>query len=147
MKILVVEDDRTSRQTAQSLLSRLGTCDTAINGAEAVTAFTSAWQAGQPYELICLDIMMPEMDGHMTLKQIRCLENQKGIRSGAAVKVIMLTALNDPRSVIEAFYRGGATAYLVKPIDWDKLLSELCQLGLIAPDAPLGSDQMKMEQR
>lgn len=131
MKTLIAEDDLTSRAIAHRLLGRLGPCDAVENGVDAVAAFTRACDEDQPYDLVCLDIMMPEMDGLQALKQIRALEHLRGISDSREVKVIMLTALDDPRSVVEAFYRCGATAYLVKPLDADKLMSELRQLGLI----------------
>lgn len=131
MKILIAEDDAISRRIIGKILSRFGTCDTAVNGAEAVEAFRLARQDGYPYDLVCLDIMMPDMDGQEALRKIRAVEKQAGIRGRREVKVIMLTALDDPRSVVEAFYRGGATSYLVKPIETEKLLAELQQLGLL----------------
>jgi two-component system, chemotaxis family, chemotaxis protein CheY len=146
MKTLVAEDDITSRRIAFALLSRFGPCETVVNGAEAVESFKLAWEAGQPYDLICLDIMMPEMDGQEALKRIRALEREKGIRSHAEVKVIMLTALDDPRSVVEAYYRGGATAYLVKPIESDNLLAWLRRLGLVAGDPRHLSERTRTEQ-
>ncbi len=69
MKTLVAEDDITSRRIAFALLSRFGPCETVVNGAEAVESFKLAWEAGQPYDLICLDIMMPGMDGPRHLSE------------------------------------------------------------------------------
>ncbi|MBI5895037.1 MAG: response regulator, partial [Desulfobacterales bacterium] len=84
--------------------------------------------------LICLDIMMPGVDGQAALKQIREFERQMETRGEREVKVIMLTALDDAHSVVEAYYRGGATAYLVKPIESNKLMMELQRLGLITAE-------------
>jgi PAS domain S-box-containing protein len=131
MKILIAEDEPISRRIIEKNLSRLGRCDTVVDGAEAVEAFKLAAEDGTPYDLICLDIMMPGVDGQAALKQIREIERQMGIRGPWEVKVIMLTALDDPHSVVEAYYRGGATSYLVKPIEVEKLRFELRRLGLI----------------
>lgn len=131
MKILIAEDDEISRKIITKILSRFGACDTVVDGGEAVEAFKLALEDNAPYDLLCLDIMMPDIDGQEALKQIRSIERQMGIRGSQEVKVIMLTALDDAHSVVEAYYRGGATAYLVKPIQTEKLLSELKQLGLI----------------
>jgi two-component system chemotaxis response regulator CheY len=131
MKILIAEDDDLSRLILHQILGHFGPCDTTVDGAEAVEAFELAWQDDAPYDLVCLDIMMPRMDGQEALKHIRRLENRLGIRGGREVKILMLTALDDPRSVIEAFYRGGATSYLVKPVDLDRLLGELRLMGLV----------------
>ncbi len=134
MKILIAEDDDISRMIIKKILSQFGTCDTVVDGAETIEAFKLAWEDETPYDLICLDIMMPDIDGQEALKQIRSLEKQMGIRGRKEVKVIMLTALDDPHSVIEAFYRGGATSYLVKPIEMDKLIKELKKLDLLTSD-------------
>ena len=132
MRILIAEDDAISRRIIEKNLGRFGRCDSVVDGAEAVEAFKLAAEDGAPYDLICLDIMMPGVDGQAALKQIREIERQMGIRGPREVNMIMLTALNDPHSVVEAYYRGGATAYLVKPIEAEKLRFELRRLGLVA---------------
>lgn len=130
MKVLIAEDDNISRTIIAKILDRFGTCDSVVDGTEAIEAFKLAWEDDDPYDLVCLDIMMPDMNGQEALKQIRAIERQLGVRGSREVKVIMLTALDDPRSVVEAYYRGGATAYVVKPIETQKLMAELKNLGL-----------------
>jgi two-component system chemotaxis response regulator CheY len=134
MKILIAEDDNISRQIIHNILARFGRCDAVVDGGEAVEAFKLALDDGEPYDLICLDIMMPGVDGQAALKQIREMERSLELRAEREVKVIMLTALDDPHSVVEAYYRGGATAYLVKPIESTKLMLELERLGLMAAE-------------
>ena len=131
MKVLIVEDDFTCRKLLQKILSEYGECDVAVDGAEAITAFTAAWEEEAPYDLICLDIMMPNVDGHEALVKIREIEKQKGVSDRNEVKVVMTTALDDPKNVMKALYREGATSYLVKPVGKQKLLEELLKLGLI----------------
>lgn len=143
MKVLIAEDDEISRTIIGKLLGRFGTCDTVVDGAEAIEAFKLAWEDGAPYDLVCLDIMMPDINGQDTLKQIRRLERQMGVRGSHEVKVIMLTALDDPRSVVEAYYRGGANAYLVKPIETRKLMAELQHLDLLTADKTNFSDSAR----
>lgn len=132
MKVLIVEDDFTSRKLMQTILAPHGECDIAVNGKEAVEAFEAALEAGHPYDLICMDIMMPEMDGQEALKKIRALERDKGLRGDNEVKVVMTTALDDPKNVVEAYYKGGATSYIPKPIDRQLFIHLLRNLGLIA---------------
>ena len=131
MRILIVEDDFTSRRLLQLMLGPYGTCDIAVNGIEALKAFDMAHAENNPYQLICLDIMMPEMDGQEALKQIRAREKALGVDPQYEVRVIMTTFVDSPRAVIEAYYHGGCTSYLVKPIEKTKLLSLLGDLGLI----------------
>jgi len=131
MKTLIVEDDFTSRLLLQRILAAYGEAHIAINGLEAVHAFESALLENEPYELICMDIMMPDMDGHGALKEIRAIESARGIQVGEGVKVMMTTALNDMRSV-SASYREFCDSYMVKPIDRSKLVIELRTMGLIS---------------
>jgi two-component system chemotaxis response regulator CheY len=130
MKTLIVEDDFTNRLLLQELLKRYGPAHIAVNGVEAVKAVGLALEAGEPYKLICLDIMMPELDGHEALKQIRGLEEARGIWSTQGARVIMTTALSNIQNVNEAF-RSLCDAYLVKPISKADLLKALQELKLI----------------
>jgi two-component system chemotaxis response regulator CheY len=130
MKSLVVEDDFTSSLLLQEILKKYGPCLTAQDGQKALEAVRTASESGMPFDLICLDIMMPEMDGQEALQQIRALEEARGILASSGAKVIMTTALSDPKNVVEAF-SGLADAYLVKPIDKARLLDELRKLKLI----------------
>jgi two-component system chemotaxis response regulator CheY len=130
MKTLIVEDDFTSRLLLQQFLKDYGQSHIAINGKEAVAAAGMALEFATPYHLICMDVMMPEMDGQTALKNIRALEEAKGIFSTHGAKIIMTTALGDMKNVNTAF-SNLADAYLTKPIDKTKLLETLRQLGLI----------------
>jgi two-component system chemotaxis response regulator CheY len=131
MKVLVVEDDFVSRKLLQKLLGHYGECDIAVNGREAVEAFRLALDEGKPYDLVCMDIMMPELDGQEALKEIREMEKERSIREADRAKVIMTTALDDPRNVVESLYKGGADSYVVKPIDSKHLLQEIKNFGLL----------------
>jgi len=131
MRALIVEDDFTSRLLLQKLLAPYGESHVAVNGREALEAFQTARQNQQPYDLICLDIMMPEMDGQTVLKEVRSLEEAAGIQPGCGVKILMTTALKDPQNVMTAF-RELCDGYLVKPIDKAKLLKYFKEQGLIS---------------
>ena len=130
MKILIVEDDFVSRLLLKEILNIYGATETVVNGVEAVEAVRIALEANQPYDLICLDIMMPQMDGQEALKRIRSLEKDRGILSSNGTKVIIVTALDDPKNVFAAFY-GLCDAYLVKPIDRADMIRNLRKLRLI----------------
>ena len=131
MKCLIVEDDFISRRILSELLRPYADCDIAINGEEAVASFKMAHAAKRPYDLICLDIMMPVMDGREAMRQIRELEQEMGVPPNLEVKILMTTALDDVKTVFNSYYQGGATAYLVKPISKQKLLNELRGLGVL----------------
>lgn len=130
MKILIVEDDFTSRKLMLKFLSKFGDCDITVDGKEAVDAFSMALEEDEGYDLICLDIMMPVLDGYQTLKQIREKEDELGILEGNRAKIIMTTALNERRNVSKAFELG-CTAYAGKPINQMKFENVLKKLELI----------------
>ncbi|MCM1179284.1 MAG: response regulator [Clostridium sp.] len=129
MKILLAEDDFTTRKFMISFLSKYGDCDVVVDGMEAVDAFLMAMEDDEPYDLVCLDIMMPVMDGYQALLGIRNLEKEHNVPEDEAVKVIMTTALNDEQNVKMAFELG-CSIYSGKPIDQDKFEQALKKLGL-----------------
>jgi two-component system chemotaxis response regulator CheY len=129
MRILVVEDDFISRRLLCRYLEPYGECDVAVNGNEAVGAFKLLLLAGQHYDLICLDIMMPGMDGQETLKRIRTLEKEHAVAPDDVVKIIMTTALEDHDSVMAAF-SNACDGYVVKPIEKRKFIETLQEIGL-----------------
>ena len=129
MRILIAEDDMVSRQFLQKYLSRYGECDIVVDGLEALDAYMIALKDEQPYELICLDIMMPKVDGVKVLKNIRDMENQRKIPAEKRVKIIMTTALAETQFVQQAF-EYGCNAYAAKPIDIEKFEEVLQKLGI-----------------
>ncbi|MHC4544972.1 MAG: response regulator [Planctomycetota bacterium] len=130
LKILIVEDDFASFKILEEYLCEYGDCSVAVNGAETIETFKKALDEGQPYDLICLDIMLPEMSGHLALEEICQIERKYGITNPDGVKVIMTTAVDDPEDIIKAF-KEGCKAYIVKPITREKLLTEMRKLDLI----------------
>jgi two-component system, chemotaxis family, chemotaxis protein CheY len=124
LRVLLVEDDFASRLLLQTFLSRYGECHIAVNGREAVDACRSALDRGQGYNLICMDIMMPEMDGREAVRQVRALEEAKGILSTFGAKIFMTTTVEEVKEVVLCF-RELCDAYLMKPIDLGQLLSRM----------------------
>jgi len=129
MKVLIAEDDFLSRKLMNRFLTDLGEVDIAINGKEAIAAVEMAIADNQPYGLICLDIMMPEVDGLHALKRIRQLEAQHGFTPENRAKVIMTSALSDKDSVVAAA-RASCDAYIIKPITRSRLFDELNKFGI-----------------
>jgi CheY-like chemotaxis protein/HPt (histidine-containing phosphotransfer) domain-containing protein len=128
-RCLIVEDELVCQTLLMKYLSDFYDCDIAVNGNEAISAFESALSENRPYDLICLDIMMPEMNGHQALEAIRRIETSFGIGGLDHVKVIMTTALGDSKNVMTAF-KEGCESYIVKPINKQKLFEEIEKLGL-----------------
>jgi len=128
MRILIAEDDLVSRKFLFKFMSQYGECDLVVDGLEVLDAFLMSVKENNPYDLICLDIMMPKVDGVKALKAIRDLEEQKGVPPEKRTKVIMTTALAETQMVKNAFDIG-CEAYAAKPIDIEKLADVLDKLG------------------
>lgn len=124
MNILIVEDDMISRKLIFKYLLDYGDCDLAVNGLEAVQAFRKALESNNPYDLICMDIIMPELDGYKAFEQIRIIEKEYNIPENKAVKVIMTTALIDGRNLKKSFDLG-CIAYAGKPINKEELIETI----------------------
>jgi two-component system chemotaxis response regulator CheY len=128
MKALVVDDDVTSRLVLGDALSHFGRVDSCGDGTEAVEAGRLALNAGEPYDLICMDIMMPTMNGLEALQLIQQEEERLGRQRTA--KVIVITSSEDSSDMSQAFGRL-CDAYIVKPINTTEFLDILecvCQI-------------------
>ncbi|MEA1952390.1 MAG: response regulator [Planctomycetota bacterium] len=107
-------------------------------------AFTSrtdepqAIEDEEPYDAVCLDIMMPEMDGHHALPAIRETEEKRGIMGSDGAKVIMVTALQDSLHCIQSF-REGCESYVTKPVSQSAIIDKMRELGVITENAPARS--------
>lgn len=130
MRILIAEDDLASRRLVYKFMSQYGYCDITVNGAEAIEAFIIAMEDCEGYDLVCLDIMMPKVDGLKVLATIRDVEKDKNIDEEKRAKVIMMTALSDTRTITNSFTTG-CEAYATKPIDLTKLEEVMRKLNLI----------------
>ena len=125
LRFLIVEDNATGAAVLKAFLSSYGTCRTAGNGG--LNAFQESLEHEDPYDVIYLDIMMPDLDGISVLREIRRLESE---RHRGAVKVVMTTAMTT-RRYVEAAAAAGACGYLVKPIEKAKLVESLRDFRLI----------------
>jgi len=132
MHLLIVEDDRTSREFLSAWCASYGRVDTAADGVEGAMAHQAALMSGDPYTMIFLDIMMPLLDGYGCLERLRGTEQRlKAPRENCAI-VVMTTAMDEPKNVFNAF-RLQADAYLIKPLDRTKFERVIAEHG---PDAP-----------
>ena len=135
MKILIVEDDKTNSMFLKGIFSPYGEVETAMNGVEALATIERELdQLKKPFDLICLDISMPELDGMSTLVKLRELEESRGHGGLGGSKVIMTTAYDSPKDILGAFKKG-CEAYIVKPINREKLFEQVRALGLPLTEA------------
>ncbi len=130
MRILIAEDEFTSRVMLHNLLKIYGQCDVAADGKEAEEAFRTAIEGGEPYNLVCLDVLMPATNGTDVLKEIRRLEAERGISSEYSTKVILTTAGAD-RNTMAAALQARCDGYIGKPYDRKAIAECLRTLGLV----------------
>jgi two-component system chemotaxis response regulator CheY len=130
VKCLVVDDDELGRELIAHYLEGVAECEMAENGVKAVEMFRCAFEEGIPYDLIILDIVMPEMDGHIAAKEIRLIEKEWGISISDGVNIMVISSLNTPNDVIQAYLSARSAAHLVKPVRPEKLLATLDKLGI-----------------
>jgi len=127
MRSLIVDDDAMGRLMLASFLEEFGPCDQAENGQEALELIDAATIAESPYNLICLDIVMPVMDGTATLRSIRERDQQQGKRT----KVFMISACSSPQDIEDAFFEGDCDDYVVKPFQREAVAQMLQRHKLI----------------
>lgn len=132
MKVLIAEDDFVSQLLMKEYLDGYGEVSLAVTGKEALTLASAALAAGEPYDLICLDIMMPEMDGQQALREIRAAEASSAAGRSRPAKIVMTTALAERKDIVQAF-GSRCDGYLVKPFDRASVVATLAEIGIKVP--------------
>lgn len=120
MKFLIAEDDFVSRKALMKLIKDYGECDVTVDGREALLAYMQAIEENEPYDCICLDTMMPILDGYHVLQTIREEEQKKNINKSDECLIFMTTALSDEDSIQRATILG-CSDYLFKPVTAEQL--------------------------
>jgi two-component system chemotaxis response regulator CheY len=129
MRILVVDDDAPNRKLLMDIASKIGECEGVAGGQEALSAFKKAWEDWRPFDLIFLDVLMPDMDGRQVLLKIRKIEKDKKISKQHRVRVIMVTGVSEEETVIDCL-KNGCDEFLLKPIDIKLVFEKIKNLGL-----------------
>lgn len=113
MKALIVDDIEMNREMLAIFLEGYAAVIAAESGEDALDKVAEAMERGAYFDLICLDISMPGIDGHETLRRIRELETARGAERA---KVFMVTASSSPDDMVDALVVGGCDDYLTKPL-------------------------------
>jgi PAS domain S-box-containing protein len=125
LSILVAEDNEINALLMRSLLTRLGHhAIITTNGEQALESWLAAKSAGTPYDLVLMDIQMPQLDGIETTRRIRRLEASQ---PGRQTPILALTA----NALVEdryACFEAGMDGFLIKPLDREKLADALANL-------------------
>lgn len=131
LKILIVDDSKSAQFKIHSILSEFGNCDQAYNGREGVDLFSASLDSGAPYDLVVMDIVMPEMDGLAAASEIGRIQDRHKIPEEKKTKVIMLTSKSDPSHMMKAHFEAGVTTYVTKPFEEKTLIEAMTNLGLL----------------
>jgi CheY-like chemotaxis protein len=125
LSILVAEDNEINALLMRSLLGRLGhRAVLTTNGEEALESWQAARSAGAPYDLVLMDIQMPQLDGIETTRRIRGLEAGQPGRQTPILALTANTLVEDRYACFEA----GMDGFLIKPLDREKLTEALAGL-------------------
>jgi len=127
MKTLVIDTDRAIMDAVSAIFCKKGGCDWAEDGEKGLDMIKSAFKQGQPYDLIVLEIVLPEVSGYTIIKEVRNLELNMNISPIDEVKIIVLTYRSDEPTLLQAF-RNGATGWVSKPIDPTALEAKINKL-------------------
>lgn len=127
MKVLIVDDVEMNREILAIFLEGRAATFFAGNGEEAIKNVEEALRTGSYFDLICMDIFMPGMNGHETLRIIREME---GAHADTRATVFMVTGSSSPDDMIEALVTGGCDDYLTKPLMQQSFNALLVKHGL-----------------
>jgi two-component system, chemotaxis family, chemotaxis protein CheY len=131
MKSLVVDDEFVSRKKMIKILGKFGECEEAENGEEAIEKFSvNAVDGTDPYDVITLDISMPDMSGLDVLKRIRKIEEEKSIEKDKQVKILMVT-IKSEKETVRSSIKGGCNDYVIKPFNNESMKIKLERVGLL----------------
>ncbi len=132
MKALIVDDELVSRKKMEKIMTSFAECETAETGTAAVTTFKEALEKEAPFDVITLDIMMPDMDGLRALLKIRDIEKKYWVKTGKdheTVKIMMVTS-HAKKELIIGCAKAGSNSYVVKPFDKELVKGKIAEMGL-----------------
>ncbi len=140
MKILVVDDELVSRKKMQMIMEGIGECLAVENGTEALNAFRQAWESWVPFDLITLDIVMPDMDGTEVLNEIRKIEEERKIPKDKKVSIFMVTSQSEKDTIISCI-RAGCDDFITKPFNRETVTKKLINKGFKVEGMPPEGDK------
>ena len=130
LKVLIAEDNEINAILARALLTRLGHCPTIVgDGNAAVDAWRTAASTGAPFDIVLMDVQMPDSDGLEATRHIRALEAERG-SPRTPIFALTANALAEDR---DAALSAGMDSVLTKPLDRERLAAALATLSAVQP--------------
>lgn len=124
-RYLIVDDDDMSRLMLKEFLAEVAECDMAVNGRDGLGMFEKALSEGRPYDLVCIDLIMPEMNGLAMVRKVREVEKTYPIFTDFRTKVFVITANDSPWDKADLVFENLCDDYIVKPFSRDSMLEKL----------------------
>ena len=129
MKILVVDDEVVSRKKMMKIAQDFGACEGVQNGKAALEMIKTALEQWKLYDLITLDVAMPDMSGTQVLTLIRKMEEERGLLEEERAKILMVTSHSDMETVKACV--GKCNGYVIKPFNKEVMVDKLKKTGLL----------------
>ena len=127
MRSLVVDDEFVALSKMVAILEPFGSCDAATNAEQAQAFFTAAFKQGNPYDLITIDINMPNMNGLTLLNRFQLEEKSRGCHRARKIVVTADSSAFNVRTALA----NDCDGFLVKPVSRRVITDKLAALQLI----------------
>jgi HD-like signal output (HDOD) protein/CheY-like chemotaxis protein len=132
MRVLIVDDEPVSRNLLEKVMRDIAECEAADSGVTAIVAYKKALETWAPFDLMTLDISMPEMNGKEVLNQIRKIEKDKGIQRDRQIKIFMVSGHSDKETIVRCV-EIGCDDFISKPFNKRIIAGKLEKLGFDIP--------------
>jgi two-component system chemotaxis response regulator CheY len=129
MRTLVVDDELVSRKKMMKILADFGQCEGVINGKAAISTVKTALEEWKLYDLITLDVSMPDISGTDVLTAIRNMETERGLEPQEKAKILMVTSHSDMDTVKACI--GKCDGYVIKPFNKEVLVEKMKKIRLL----------------
>ena len=124
-RFLVVEDEEMSRTMLTDILSVYAPTDSAVNGEAGLRLFEQALSSGKPYSLVCVDLMMPVMNGLALVREIKKIEADNLSFGDGHTRVFVVTSNTCPWVKSELVLENLCDDYILKPYDRARIVTSL----------------------
>ena len=124
-KVLIADDSASIRESLSGILAPLADCHIATNGREAVNLIKMTQAIEKGFDIVMMDIIMPEKDGLTAVKEIREYEAMMGWSEDEVLTIILITTLAEPSRILIAQKECGANGYIAKPFTRNAVLQIL----------------------